>query len=136
MSNRKTARVPHLSNLSPLERARLLERAKSANLARATESSGPQLVEVARPRAPPLSLAQQRLWIVSHLEGASGAYHICGAVRIRGHLDGVALRNTLDRLVVRHKKLRTRFVCEDGQPWQVVDAPDRAYQTAPKHFRG
>src|SRR5262245_48962441 len=57
----------------------------------------------------PVSLAQQRLWIVDQLEGAGAAYHIPAGVRLRGELDVGALKRTLDTIVERHEALRTRF---------------------------
>src|SRR5262245_47554911 len=56
-----------------------------------------------------LSYAQQRLWFLAQLEGASEAYHIPGGLRLRGDLDRRALRRALDRIVSRHEALRTTF---------------------------
>ncbi|MCC7249658.1 MAG: amino acid adenylation domain-containing protein, partial [Lysobacter sp.] len=64
----------------------------------------------------PLSLAQQRLWFLTRIEGASAAYHMGGAVRLRGALNASALARALQRIVDRHESLRTRFVAIDGQP--------------------
>ena len=72
-----------------------------------------------------LSLAQQRLWILSRFEGASRAYHLCGGLRLRGDLDRGALQAALDRVVERHEALRTRFVLVDHEPMQVVDRAAR-----------
>ncbi|MBX9403188.1 amino acid adenylation domain-containing protein [Lysobacter sp. BMK333-48F3] len=72
----------------------------------------------------PLSPAQQRLWFVAGVDPlASAAYHVPGALRLRGALDRAALRAALDRVVARHESLRTRFVAIDGQPWQTIDPP-------------
>ena len=46
--------------------------------------------------------------------------------RLTGRLDLTALQQALDQLVARHEILRTRFVCSDGQPAQVVDEGLRA----------
>ncbi|MFL2372202.1 condensation domain-containing protein, partial [Xanthomonas protegens] len=70
----------------------------------------------------PLSLAQQRLWFLSQLDGASAAYHTAGALRLTGRLDVPALERSLQRVVARHESLHTRFVLIDGQPMQRVDA--------------
>ncbi|WKB55711.1 non-ribosomal peptide synthetase [Eleftheria terrae] len=75
-----------------------------------------------------LSFAQQRLWFLSQMEGASRAYHLPLALRLEGELDRGALRRALDRIVARHAALRTRFVAgADGQPVQVVEAEDRGW---------
>ncbi|MGH2898447.1 MAG: condensation domain-containing protein, partial [Solirubrobacteraceae bacterium] len=70
----------------------------------------------------PVSLAQQRLWFLSTLEGASSAYHISGAVRLDGALDRDALVCALERIVERHEALRTTFEVIEGEPMQVVHA--------------
>jgi len=69
----------------------------------------------------PLTHEQERLWFLWKLEPGSAAYTITGAVNMSGVLDRQAIRVSLDRLLERHESLRTRFVEEDGQPWQVVD---------------
>ena len=69
----------------------------------------------------PLTHEQERLWFLWKLEPYGAAYTITGAVNLRGALDRQAIRVSLDRLLERHESLRTRFVEEDGQPWQVVD---------------
>src|SRR6266404_9180112 len=66
----------------------------------------------------PLSFAQQRLWFLAQMEGVSEAYHIPFGMRLKGELDGGALRRALDRVVVRHEALRTTFVTMDGEPVQ------------------
>jgi amino acid adenylation domain-containing protein len=68
-----------------------------------------------------LSFAQQRLWFLAQLEGASAAYHITMGVRLRGTLDEPALRRALDRLVERHEALRTTFAAD--APTQHIAAP-------------
>jgi amino acid adenylation domain-containing protein len=76
-----------------------------------------------RSRPLPLSHAQQRLWYVTQIDAQAGpAYHIPGALRLRGALDRKALQAAMDRIVERHEILRTRFVSVDGQPCQVIDA--------------
>ena len=58
----------------------------------------------------PLSFAQQRLWFLAQMEGASEAYHMPFGLRLKGELDRAALRRALDRIVARHEALRTTFV--------------------------
>ncbi|HVY38207.1 MAG TPA: condensation domain-containing protein, partial [Polyangia bacterium] len=72
-----------------------------------------------------MSLAQRRLWFLAQLPGASRAYHVSGALRIRGPLDSAALARGLEQIVDRHEALRTRFVTIDGEPNQVIDPPGR-----------
>src|SRR5215470_4553484 len=81
----------------------------------------PLLTRVAREQGIPLSFAQQRLWFLAQMEGASAAYHIPLNLRLKGKLHEAALRQALDRIVARHKCLRTRFVCieEEAAQWIV-----------------
>ncbi|MET0398427.1 MAG: amino acid adenylation domain-containing protein [Longimicrobiaceae bacterium] len=72
---------------------------------------------------PPLSFAQQRLWVAHRLEPGSTAYNMPSPLRLRGALDGVALRRSVDELVRRHETLRTTFEERDGGPVQVVHPP-------------
>ena len=72
---------------------------------------------------PPLSFAQQRLWVVDRLEPGSAAYNIPVALRLRGAPDVAALRASLDALVARHEALRTVFAESEGGPVQVIHPP-------------
>ncbi|KGU75761.1 non-ribosomal peptide synthetase [Burkholderia pseudomallei] len=67
-----------------------------------------------------LSLAQQRLWFLTQLEGVSEAYHMSGAVRLDGPLNREVLQRALNRIVMRHEALRTCFAREKGEPIQVI----------------
>ncbi|WP_157461983.1 non-ribosomal peptide synthetase, partial [Chitinimonas koreensis] len=68
----------------------------------------------------PLSLAQQRLWFLSRLDDGGAAYHLSGAVRLRGVLERDALARALQGVVERHEALRTCFPLVDGRPVQQV----------------
>ncbi len=67
-----------------------------------------------------LSLAQQRLWFLTQLEGVSEAYHMSGVVRLDGPLNREVLQRALNRIVMRHEALRTCFAREEGEPIQVI----------------
>jgi amino acid adenylation domain-containing protein len=71
----------------------------------------------------PLSSSQERLWFLDRLRPGNAAYHLPGAVRLSGDLDGGALRRSLDGLVERHEALRTSFGMRDGRPVQLVHPP-------------
>jgi len=77
-----------------------------------------------RARQVPLSFAQQRLWFLDQLEPDRPLYHIASAARLTGRLDLAALEHALNAVVARHEALRTRFVSEEGIPFQVIDAPE------------
>ncbi len=68
----------------------------------------------------PLSLAQQRLWLVDQLEPGNGAYNIPGAVRLSGKLERAALVQALSEIVRRHEVLRTTFASRGGNAIQIV----------------
>ena len=68
-----------------------------------------------------LSYAQIRQWFLWQFDPASTAYHISGALRLKGELYVDALRASFDVLVARHESLRTIFRGgEDGQVEQVI----------------
>src|SRR4051812_35907983 len=79
-----------------------------------------------RPNSGPIALssAQKRLWFINQLEPASAVYNIPVAVRLKGSLDISALHKSLNEIVARHEALRTRFICENGKPFQVVSPPE------------
>ncbi|WP_154392175.1 non-ribosomal peptide synthetase, partial [Burkholderia pseudomallei] len=64
-----------------------------------------------------LSLAQQRLWFLTQLEGVSEAYHMSGAVRLDGLLNREVLQRALNRIVMRHEALRTCFADGEHERW-------------------
>ncbi|WP_245717619.1 non-ribosomal peptide synthetase [Nocardia jejuensis] len=68
----------------------------------------------------PLSLAQQRMWVVNRLHPDSGAYNVPAAIRLSGTLDVPALTAALRDVLNRHEILRTRYPEKDGEPVQLV----------------
>jgi non-ribosomal peptide synthetase component F/alpha-ketoglutarate-dependent taurine dioxygenase len=88
----------------------------------------PALVPVERGPAMPLSLAQQRLWLVERLSGSGTAsYNMSATLRLRGVLDVEALQRGLDALLERHEVLRTGYPEIDGEPVAVVN-PDASVE--------
>jgi hypothetical protein len=57
----------------------------------------------------PASFAQQRLWFLDQLEGASAVYNLKMALRLSGPLDQACLQRAVDAVVARHESLRTSF---------------------------
>ncbi|MGW2710586.1 amino acid adenylation domain-containing protein [Streptomyces sp. NPDC001356] len=72
----------------------------------------------------PASFAQQSLWVLDQLEGASPRYNEPLALRLTGRVDVPALRGALADVLDRHHVLRTVLTMEDGQIVQrVLDGP-------------
>ena len=94
--------------------------AESIDVGRRTALQTPPLVRVPRDQNLPLSFAQQRLWFIDQLEPGGSVYNFPAAVRLKGPLDLVALKQSLDTIVNRHEALRTTFSTIDGQPVQII----------------
>src|SRR6185437_7937110 len=108
------------------EHQRLREQARAIERAQQEQSGLERLgsIEVASRSEPlRLSYAQERLWFLSELMGASAVYTISLALRISGEVDEEALLGSLRTLVERHESLRTRFEKRDGMAIQVIEPP-------------
>ncbi|MEU7765424.1 amino acid adenylation domain-containing protein [Nocardia sp. NPDC049190] len=100
----------------------------AALAARVTPGSGsavaarPQLVRGERVERVPLSLAQQRMWVLNQFDPASPAYNIPLAIRLTGALDVSALRYAMADVLERHESLRTRYPVSraGGLPYQQI----------------
>ncbi|WP_407883155.1 SDR family NAD(P)-dependent oxidoreductase, partial [Scytonema sp. NUACC26] len=68
----------------------------------------------------PLSFAQERLWFLNQLSGASATYNMPAALRLTGELNLNALHQALAEIVRRHEVLRTNFTNINGMPMQVI----------------
>src|SRR5438046_9238711 len=71
-------------------------------------------------RSFPLSLAQQRLWVLDRLEPGNGVYNLAFSVRLDGLLDLDAVQSALNAVAGWHEILRTEFHVERGEPVQVI----------------
>jgi amino acid adenylation domain-containing protein len=83
-------------------------------------NQSPPMTPADRSKPLPLSFAQQRLWFLAQLEGASQAYHMPLGLELRGELDHAAMRQALNRVLLRHEALRTTFALVDGLPLQRI----------------
>ena len=89
--------------------------------------SNPNLAEQHSPkenldstRRIPLSITQERLWVLDQLHPGSPAQNLACALRLTNFVDKSALQSALDAVVQRHEILRTEFRVVDGVPVQVV----------------
>jgi amino acid adenylation domain-containing protein/non-ribosomal peptide synthase protein (TIGR01720 family) len=89
--------------------------------------TGPAQLATARPIIPtsrdgdlPLSLQQEQLWFLEQITAGSTVYSLPDAVRLKGDLDKLALRLSLEEIVRRHEILRTSFVQVDSKPKQCI----------------
>ena len=82
--------------------------------------AAPPLLAMPRTQEPPLSFAQQRLWIVDQLEPGNIAYLVPDALKLQGPVHSRALELSLQEVVRRHEILRTTFEEHNGQPVQRI----------------
>nr|QEO74352.1 condensation domain-containing protein [uncultured bacterium] len=105
-----------IASLSPEKRALFEARLKKGQ-------SPANASAIARPRRDadtPLSVDQERLWLMDQLEPGGHAYHINWASRISGPLDVKVLERCFGEIIRRHEVLRTTFPSENGIPHQRV----------------
>ncbi|WP_457934197.1 amino acid adenylation domain-containing protein [Pseudoalteromonas sp. SCSIO 43210] len=69
--------------------------------------------------APP-SFAQQRLWVLDQMAGESLQYHIPMTMVFNGSLNVAAMQYAFNKIVQRHESLRTVFIKDADQVYQVV----------------
>lgn len=74
----------------------------------------PALERSTEPGPAPLSYGQRQLWFLHQLGGADPTYNIPLELRMRGRVDGAALRAALADLLARHEVLRA--VVDDRDP--------------------
>ncbi len=105
---------------------RLFETPTVASLAESIDRDGgaglqvPPIVPIIRDGDLPLSFAQQRIWFIDQLEPGNSAYNFPAAVHLKGPLNLVALKQSLNEIIKRHEVLRTTFRIVEGRPVQVV----------------
>ncbi|NQZ13149.1 MAG: AMP-binding protein, partial [Algicola sp.] len=68
------------------------------------------------------SFAQQRLWFIDQMDGASVQYNMPGAMSFNGVFDAVIVEQVLARIIERHEPLRTFFTNSDDGPQQIIRA--------------
>ncbi|MFS1524184.1 amino acid adenylation domain-containing protein, partial [Microbulbifer sp. 2304DJ12-6] len=104
-------------------------------LNQADASARPPLVEQPRDGDIPLSFAQQRLWFIEQLQGASGLYNMPFATRIIGPLDSDVVVQALEAIFQRHEVLRTTYESVNDEPVQRIHT-DMALPLIREDLRG
>src|SRR5580658_7609019 len=69
---------------------------------------------------PPLSFAQESMWLAQQLEPGDYSYNVPVPIRISGPLKVPSLNRSLTEVRRRHAVLRTVFPIVDGRPVQIV----------------
>ncbi|WP_426094737.1 amino acid adenylation domain-containing protein [Flavobacterium sp. DSR2-3-3] len=62
----------------------------------------------------PVTASQNRLWLLSQLDGGSLAYNIPFALELSGHLDKEKFEASFQKVIERHEILRTGFKADDS----------------------
>ncbi|MFE1293041.1 amino acid adenylation domain-containing protein, partial [Streptomyces sp. NPDC058751] len=103
----------------------LFEAPTVAGIAAVLERGNPE-VDGRPVAATALTPAQQRLWFLHQLQGASALYNVPAAVRLSGPVDAAAMGRALTDLMERHEVLRTVFAEDRHGPYRIPvrDAPD------------
>jgi amino acid adenylation domain-containing protein len=68
----------------------------------------------------PLSFAQARLLFLKELQSVGHTYNMPIAVQVKGLLNVIALKQSLNEIVQRHEALRTTFTTANQQPVQII----------------
>ena len=68
----------------------------------------------------PLSFAQERFWIIHHLDPTSAVYNIPIQGRFSDTLDINLLEKCFIEIIKRHEILRTTFASHDNRPVQII----------------
>src|SRR5689334_13072400 len=66
------------------------------------------------------SFAQQRLWFIDQMDGASRQYHMPAAMHVRGRFDEDVAEQSLRSIIERHESLRTTFINGEDAPLQQI----------------
>jgi amino acid adenylation domain-containing protein/FkbM family methyltransferase len=106
-----------ISSLSPQQRALFEAQLKKRGLDALKRQAIPRRKE---PNFCPLSVDQERLWVIDQMEPGGSAYNVYTAIRLRGPLNVAVMEQSLNEIVRRHEVLRTTFATRDGQPVQVI----------------
>lgn len=86
----------------------------------ATKRQNLAIPRASRTQEIPLSYPQRRLWFFDQLEPNSALYNSPASIEMVGLLDIDALTLALNEIIRRQEALRTIFIANQGQPFQVI----------------
>ncbi|MBW4629686.1 MAG: amino acid adenylation domain-containing protein [Brasilonema octagenarum HA4186-MV1] len=109
--------TPETRDLLAKNKAELILLLKEQNADTATDLP---LIKAERPQNLALSFAQEQLWLLNQLEPDNPFYNEQAALKLHGHLNIVALEQSLNKIISRHEALRTNFRTFNEQPVQVI----------------
>jgi amino acid adenylation domain-containing protein len=117
--------TPTPAALAPWLAAAGVGRAGAAGVTggRGPVAAPPPLAALPRAGDPPLSFAQQRIWLIDRLMAGSPFYNQAAAIELAGALQPGVLARTFHEIARRHEVLRTTFQVRGEQPVQVVGPP-------------
>ena len=101
------------SRTERLERAIRLKKA-------AARSRPPDMEPRPDDRTARLGEMQRSLWLVHQMDPSSPAYNLASATRVEGSIDPPALERGFNRVVERHRLLRSTFQADGGAVRQIV----------------
>ncbi len=72
----------------------------------------------------PLSIAQERLWLIEDIQGPSSMYNMPLAFMLKGKIDEAKLQQSLEQVAHKHQVLNTRLVRHKNSIYQTItDTP-------------
>lgn len=121
-----TELADRLADLSPRQRDLLLRKLEERRGEESEPSREPSMDGSDDTGRYPLSLEQERLWVLDRMHPGRSTYNFPFAHWLEGDLEHSALEQSLGALLVRQRALRTIFaLAEDGRPVQRVESLGR-----------
>ncbi|MEV1047013.1 amino acid adenylation domain-containing protein [Streptomyces sp. NPDC049916] len=112
-----TELADRLAGLTPAQRALLDRRMRERSTAAVTNAPIPRRTRGDRV---PLTVDQERIWLIHQFDPEDPAYNVYFASRLHGALDTGALQRAVDAFVQRHEGMRTTFEQDGHAPVQVI----------------
>ncbi|MCY4044354.1 MAG: amino acid adenylation domain-containing protein, partial [Cellvibrionales bacterium] len=69
----------------------------------------------------PLSLGQERLWLLEQIQGRTSMYNMPLAFRLKGKINPLRIESAIKQVADKHQVLITRLTVNDGKALQIID---------------